>query len=65
MQQNIATFIQTQKPKHLVMKAIFTIHLNQSMVRLYQTYKHLLEKIWAGLLIQSSITLVIFQIITP
>ena len=42
MQKNIAPFIQTQKTKQL-MKAIL---MKQSIVRLYETYKNLFEKIW-------------------
>ena len=47
------------------MKAILIMYLNQSMLQLYQTYKNLLQKVWAGLLIQWSITLLIFQSTIP
>ena len=34
------------------MKVILMMYLNQSIVRLYQTYKNLVEKVGDGLLIQ-------------
>ena len=45
MQQNIQAFIQTQKKKQLLMKAILMLHLNQSILQLSQTYKNMLEKV--------------------
>ena len=60
MEQNIVPFIRTQKQKQLLMKAILMMNLNQSIVRLYQTYKNLLGKVCVGLLIHSSITLLMF-----
>lgn len=51
MQQNIGSFILTQRDKQLLMRVILTMNLNQSIVPLYQTSKTLLEKVWAGLLI--------------
>ena len=41
------------------------MYLNQSAARSYQTYKNLLEKVWAGLPIQLSVALLIFQSTTP
>ena len=41
----------TQNQKQLLMKRTLIMYLNQSIVRLYQTYKNLLEKVWAVLLI--------------
>ena len=58
MQQNIAPFIQKKLEK---IKPTLMMHLNQSIARLHQTYKNLLEKFWARLLIQLSITLLIFH----
>ena len=51
MQQNIAPFILTQRDKQLLMRVILTINLNQSVVKLSQTFKNLLKKVWTGLLI--------------
>ena len=48
MKQNITPFIYPQKLKQLLMRVILTIHLNQSVVILYQTYKNLLEKFGLG-----------------
>ena len=48
IQQNIQAFIQTQKQKQLLVKAILMLHLNQSILQLFQTYKNMLEKVWAG-----------------
>ena len=53
MKQNIALFIRLQKLKQLLMRVILMMHLNESIVRLHQTYKKRLEKARAGLLIQS------------
>ena len=50
IKQNIGPFIQTQKQKQLLMKMILMMHLNQSVVRFYQTYKNLWGKVRAGLL---------------
>ena len=47
MLQNIVPFILPQKQKQLLMKAILMMHLDQSILRLYQTYKNVLEKIWS------------------
>ena len=65
MQQNIPPVILTQKQEQLLMKAILMMHLNLSTVRLYQTYKTLLEKTLTGFLIQLPITLLMFQSIIP
>ena len=65
MQQNLALFILTGIQKQLLMGVLFTIYLNQSIVPLYQTSKNFLEKVSAGFLIQSSMTLSIFQSTTP
>ena len=50
---NAKPFIQTQKQKQLLMRVILMMYLYQFIVRLYQTYKNLKEKVLAGLLIQS------------
>ena len=50
---NAKPFIQTQKQKQLLMRVILIMYLHQFIVRLYQTYKNLKEKVLAGLLIQS------------
>ena len=42
-------FVQTQKQKQLLMKVTLTIHLNQFMLQLYQTYKNRQEKVQVGL----------------
>ena len=65
MKQNIRPFILTQKQKQSIMKAALMMHLNQFTIRLYQTYKNILEKVRAGLLIKSSVTLLIFQNTIP
>ena len=65
MQQNIPPVILTQKQEQLLTKAILMMHLNLSTVRLYQTYKTLLEKTPTGFLIQLPITLLMFQSIIP
>ena len=54
-------FVQTQKQKQLLMKVTLTIHLNQFMLQLYQTYKNRQEKVQAGLLIRSLIIVLVFQ----
>ena len=41
------------------------MYLNQSVVRSYQTYKNLMEKVQAQLLIQSEIITLMFENITP
>ena len=53
VKQNIASFIRCQKLKQLLIRVILMTYLNQSVVRLYETYKNFFEKIWIGLLIQS------------
>ena len=65
MKQNIRPFILTQKQKRSIMKAALMMHLNQFTIRLYQTYKNILEQVRAGLLIKSSVTLLIFQNTIP
>ena len=65
MKQNIRPFILTQKQKRSIMKAVLMMHLNQFTIRLYQTYKNILEQVRAGLLIKSSVTLLIFQNTIP
>ena len=47
--QNITHFIHTQKQKQLLLKMTFMMYLNQSILKLYQIYKNLQEKIQAGL----------------
>ena len=39
MKQNIAPFIRPQRLKQLLTRVILMMHLNQSIVQLYQTYK--------------------------
>ena len=46
------TFIHTPNQKHFSMDVTFIMCLDQSILQLYQTCKHLLEKIYAGLMIQ-------------
>ena len=46
------TFYSISKQKQLLMKVILMMYLNQSIVRIYQTYKNHLEKVSAGLLIR-------------
>ena len=65
IKQNITPFIRPQKQKQLLMKVILMVYLDQSIVRLYQTYKNHLEKVWARLLIQLLITPLIFQSTIP
>ena len=47
-----APFIIPQKLTQLLMREILMIYLSQSIVRLYQTYKNVLERVQVGLLIQ-------------
>ena len=65
MQQNIAPFILTQQQKQLLMKVILMMYLNQSIGRLYQTSKDMLEKVQARLLTQLQITALVFQSTSP
>ena len=51
--ETIAFFIRAQKQRCLIMKVILTMHLNQLILRLHQTYKNLEEKVRIRLLIQS------------
>ena len=44
IQQNIALFISTENQKELLLKAILMMYLNQSIERLYQTYKNIFGK---------------------
>ena len=62
---NIEPLIQSQKQNQLLMKVTLIMYLIQSIGRLYQTYKNLLEKFQAGLLIQLSITLLMCQSTSP
>ena len=52
MQQNIESFLLTQNQIQLLMKVTLMMYLNQSIVRLYQSYENLSEKVQAGLCIQ-------------
>ena len=52
MHQNIASFLLTQKHEQLLMKATLIMYLNQSIVRLSQTYKNFVERVQAKVLIQ-------------
>ena len=45
---NIEPLIQSQKQNQLLMKVTLIMYLIQSIGRLYQTYKNLLEKSQAG-----------------
>ena len=65
MKKNIAPFIRPRTLKQLLMRVILTMYLNQSIVRLYQTYINGLKKIWVRLLIKLDITLLIFRSINP
>ena len=47
------------------MRVTLMMHLNQSILQLYETYKNLLEKIQAGLLNQPLIIILVFQNIIP
>ena len=49
----MALFSQTQKQKQLLIKVTLMMYLKPSILRLYQTYKNLLEKIRDGFLIQA------------
>ena len=62
---NIEPLIQSQKQNQLLMKVTLIMYLIQSIGRLYQTYKNLLEKSQAGLFIQLSITLLMCQRTIP
>ena len=53
MKQSTVLFIQTQKQKQLLMKVILMMHLSHLILQLYQKAKHVLEEVWAGLLIHS------------
>ena len=44
MQQNTSHFILTQKQKQLLMRVTLMMYLNQSILRLSQTYRKYLEK---------------------
>ena len=59
------TFYSKSKAETILMILILMMYLNHCSVRLYQTYKYLFENVRTGLLIQSLITLVIFQSKTP
>ena len=52
MQQNIPRFILNERQKRLLMRVTLMMYLNQSILRLYQTYKNISEKVRAELLIQ-------------
>ena len=51
--------------KQILMKLTLMTYLNQSILQLYQVYKHLEEKDQAGLLIQSWSIMFLFQSIIP
>ena len=44
MQQKIPIFILTQKQKRVLTRVTLMMHLNKSIIRLYQTPKNILEK---------------------
>ena len=52
MKLNIASFIRPQGLKHLLMRRLLMMYLNQSIVLLYPRYKNHLERVQAVLLIQ-------------
>ena len=52
MKQNLPLFILTQRHKKLLVKVILMTYLNQFILRLYRTYKNILEKVLIGLLIK-------------
>ena len=62
---NIEPLIQSQKQNQLLMKVTLIMYLIQSIGRLYQAYKNILEKFQAGLLIQLSITILMCQSTIP
>ena len=47
------TFIHTQKQKQLLIKVTLMTNLSRSILKLYETYTNLKEKVQAELLIQS------------
>ena len=61
MQQNTRPFILTQKQKQLLMKATLMTYLNQSILRLYQTYKNILEMVQTEIADSMILTLLIIQ----
>ena len=52
MKQNLPLFILTKRHKQLFVKVILMTYLNQFILRLYRTYKNILEKVLIGLLIK-------------
>ena len=44
LQQNKPIFILTQKQKRVLTRVTLMMHLNKSIIRLYQTPKNILEK---------------------
>ena len=52
MKQNIALLNRPRRLKQLLMTVMLMIYLRKSIVRLYQTYKNLSEKVKVGLLIE-------------
>ena len=44
MQKKIKIFILTQKQKRVLTRVTLMMHLNKSIIRLYQTPKNILEK---------------------
>ena len=50
LKHNIAPFIRTQKQKRLLMKVTLIMHLNQSILQLYQRLK---KSLGISLMIQS------------
>ena len=59
------TCYSNSKAGTIINESNIMMHLNLSTVRLYQTYKTLLEKTPTGFLIQLPITLLMFQSIIP
>ena len=48
MKQSIARFIHLQRLKQLLMTGLSVLDLNQSILRLHQTYKNLFERFLIG-----------------
>ena len=61
MKRNMPLFILTQKQKKFLMKVVLMTYLNQFILRFYQAYKNILEKVLVGLSTHSYIILVIFR----
>ena len=58
-------FYSNSKVETIINESELMLYLNQSLPRLNQTYKNIFEKVWAGLLIQLSVTLSLFESTIP